>query len=78
MKGIAETTVNAPTRRNAGTKEPAPIGAPLAATVSSTAMAPIEMPTDSESCWATLVSVVARLIRSEGTSEKARALTLVN
>ena len=37
---------------------------PVAARSSSSVIAPTEMPTDSDSCWATLVSVVARLMRA--------------
>jgi hypothetical protein len=46
--------------------------------VISSVTAIAEMPSASESCWATLVRVVARLIRCGGTSAKDRALTLVN
>ncbi len=41
-------------------------------------MAPTETPIDRESCWNTLVRLVARLIRACGTSAKESALALVN
>ena len=67
------------TIRKAGGKSPAEsVGCCSKRSTVSTTNAPTATPVEIESCWATLTSEVARLMRRGSTSAKAMVFTLVN
>ena len=78
LNGIIAASAISPTTMNAGQNAVAVIAPPCASLASSSVIAPTEIPSDSDNCCATLVSVVALVIRCGGMSAKASALTLVN